>query len=207
MTVAQIGAFALAMTMFALLPGPGVFAVVAQSLSRGFSSAIPLFLGMVLGDLCYLLLAVFGLGAIARLMGDFFCVVRILGAFYLIWIGIGIWKRDSSVAKPSQIHGKMPSPGRRFLGGFFLCLGNPKVILFYMGFLPAYMDLSVIGPMDVMVVAALVASVLTTVLSGYALFAHGIRQRMQGTNAMAGIQKSAGALMIGSGIAVALRKG
>jgi threonine/homoserine/homoserine lactone efflux protein len=65
--------------MLAATPGPGVLAAVAGALGSGFVQAAALVLGIVLGDLVYLLFAVFGLGAIAAVFGEWFVIVRFLG--------------------------------------------------------------------------------------------------------------------------------
>ncbi len=69
-------AFSGALFIFMASPGPGTFAVVARGLGSGFSHAFSMSLGMVLGDLVFLLMAIFGLNAIAHMMGDIFIIVK-----------------------------------------------------------------------------------------------------------------------------------
>ncbi|MCP3953424.1 MAG: LysE family translocator, partial [Desulfobacterales bacterium] len=130
MTIESAIAFTFAMFILAASPGPGVFATVAQALVGGFRSALDIIAGIVIGDLIFLFLAVFGLAAMARILGDFFSVVKIAGGGYLIWLGVKLWltKPVPPGDKPGT---KMQSGKQRFLGGLFITLGNPKAILFY----------------------------------------------------------------------------
>ena len=80
-----------AMFVLAATPGPGVFATVARALASGFVPAAELVVGIVIGDLVYLLLAIFGLGALAAVLGELFVVVKYAGAAYLLWLGWRLW--------------------------------------------------------------------------------------------------------------------
>lgn len=79
MTIEFTFAFALAMLVLAATPGPGVFASVAQALSSGFRSSIDVIAGIVVGDLLFLTLAIFGLSAVAYALGELFFIVKIMG--------------------------------------------------------------------------------------------------------------------------------
>ncbi len=204
MTIESAIAFTIAMFILAASPGPGVFATVAQALAGGFRSALDVIAGIVTGDLIFLLLAVFGLTALARTLGDLFIVVKIAGGGYLIWLGIKLW-----LAKP-VLPGEKPgiktqSGKQRFLGGLFITLGNPKVILFYAGFLPTFMDLGSLTAGDVLVVACLVTVVLALVLGAYAYSASRARALFTKPRAIQNLNRGAGTIMIGAGVAIATR--
>ena len=92
MTALSLTTFALAMALLAATPGPGVFATVARALASGFRQAASVGLGIVTGDLVFLLFAVYGLAAVAQWLGDFFTPVKYVGAVYLVWLGIGLWR-------------------------------------------------------------------------------------------------------------------
>lgn len=90
MSLLNIFAFAGAMFLLAITPGPGVFATVSRALASGFSNAAFVVFGIILGDLIFLLSAIFGLSAIASIMGDFFILVKYLGGIYLLFLGYKI---------------------------------------------------------------------------------------------------------------------
>ena len=168
MTPETLLAFAVAMILLSLTPGPGCFAVIARALSGGFRSGMAAVVGLVLGDILYLVLAVVGLSALARVMGEFFLIVKVLGAAYLIWLGVRCWRaplRPGEVAPSSDRRGLW----RSFALGFFVTLGNAKVILFYVAFVPSFVELARLSAWDVVLLAAVVATALVVVLGGYAL--------------------------------------
>jgi threonine/homoserine/homoserine lactone efflux protein len=204
MTIESSIAFAIAMIILAASPGPGVFATVAQALAGGFRSTLEVIAGIVAGDLVFLLLAVFGLSALARTLGEFFIVIKIAGGGYLIWLGIKMWLAEP--VPPEESHGIKKQTGtQRFLGGLLITLGNPKVILFYVGFLPTFMDLGGLTTMDIVIVASLVAVVLVLVLGSYAYSASRARVFFTKPRAIRNLNRGAGAIMVGAGVTIATR--
>ena len=81
----------IALFVFAAIPGPGVFATVSRSLASGFRPAVAVVSGIILGDIVYLLFAIFGLSFVAQALGEFFIYVKICGGIYLVWLGLKIW--------------------------------------------------------------------------------------------------------------------
>ncbi len=192
------------MLILAISPGPGVFATVSQALSSGFRSSVGVVGGIVIGDLLFLLLAVFGLSALAYALGDLFFYIKLLGGAYLVWLGFRMWTK---VPVPlNQSHGLERRNGwQRFLGGLVITLGNPKVILFYAGFLPTFIDLSELQTLDIIIIAGLVASILIVVLGTYSFAASRARVLFTSPRAIKVLNRGAGTVMIGTGIVVAAR--
>jgi len=163
------------MMVLAASPGPGVFATVARSLASGFRPALGVISGIILGDIIFLLLATFGLSVIAQALGDLFLVVKICGGAYLVFLGVKLWVKNPEFA--SGQYGKCTGLGwENFTSGLIITLSNPKVILFYCGFLPSFLDLSLLTMFDLMVVVAIVSTVLASVLGTYAYLASRARQ-------------------------------
>ena len=201
MTTGSTMGFFLAMTLLAASPGPGVFAAVSRSLSTGFRSSIFMILGIVLGDLIFLVFAIFGLSTIALLLGRLFFLLKIAGGLYLIWLGWYTWNRKPEKGEPAA-NGGIRSDWNSFLGGLLVTLGNPKVILFYMGFLPTFFNLETLTLVDGVVIVAIVCFVLMFVLGWYCFSASRTRRLFSGHKAMTRIQRGAGAVMIVAGVAV-----
>jgi threonine/homoserine/homoserine lactone efflux protein len=204
MTLQSTFAFALAMLALAASPGPGVFAATAQALAGGFRSAAGVIAGIVIGDLIFLMLAVFGMSALANALGGLFVVVKIAGGAYLIVMGIRLWTARPGPPEPgAAIAGR--SARRRVLGGLFITLSNPKVIVFYCGFLPTFMDLTRLTSADVTVAAGVVAAVLSGVLGLYAYGAARARRFFAGKSATRRFNRAAGTVLIGTGVVIASR--
>ena len=202
MTIESFIAFSGAMTLLAVTPGPGVFASVAQALSGGFRSSLSVISGIILGDILFLMLAVYGLSSVAALLGDLFFAVRLLGGAYLVWLGWRMWTAKPAVFSPPHTAGRRTG-GRRFVAGLLITLGNPKVILFYVGFLPTFFDLTGLTSTDVAAGAVAVAVILWVVLGTYAYCASRARRLFSGTRAVRRLNRAAGTVMIGTGFVIA----
>ncbi len=203
MTLLSLFALAAAMLLLAITPGPGVFATVARALSIGFSRASVVVLGIVAGDLIFLLLAIYGLSAAAELLGGFFAVIRYLGAAYLIWLGIKLWKAKPRAAGVDDT-GKH-SWQATFFSGLFITLGNPKVILFYLGFLPTFVELPTLTTLDVFAVTTVVSVVLAATLLAYAYAASRARKLFRNPGAERILNRSAGSAMVATGAVLAAK--
>ena len=204
MGVETLVAFIAAMMVLSLTPGPGCFAVVARALSDGFGSGLAAVLGLVLGDILYLVLAVLGLSALAMLMGELFLVVKILGAAYLIWLGVRCWRGPVRPGEPRSLSDRR-GLWRSFGLGFLVTLGNVKVVLFYVAFVPTFVDIAALSAWDVVVLCALVALVLFLVLGGYAFLAARAGGLFRSERALRRLNRISGGLLMGAGVAVATR--
>jgi len=193
-----------AMLVLAASPGPGVLATVARALSSGFRSALAVIAGIVIGDIVFLLFAVFGLSIIARALGEFFFIVRVCGGAYLIWLGIGIWLKTPVLDDKGQDIPRR-SQWKNFTGGLLITLSNPKVILFYCGFLPTFLDLSALTLPDLTVIVFIVTTVLASVLAVYAFLASRARQMFTRPKAALRLNRAAGGVMVATGVFIASR--
>jgi len=170
MTLESSLSFFLAVLVFGVTPGPGVFAILARALVSGSRSCLFLALGMTISDILYLIAACIGLAALATHWGEVFTVIRVVGAIYLIYLGWKMWNAPldlDSVDSNSSSSGVFLS----FLQGFLISASNPKVILFYIAFLPTFMDLNALNSSDVALAAFLTLIALMIGLMGIAVFA------------------------------------
>lgn len=202
MTLESAFAFLAALTTWALIPGPSNILIVGRALSGGFGSTLGLIGGMLLGDLFYMSLVFFGLAALGMVLGEFFVVVRVLAAFYLIYLGISLWRKKPD---PRQASGRSAGTGRDFLAGFGLTLGNPKAILFHLGFLPAFFDLPALGLADVITIMAMFTTVLGTAFLAYAYAASRTGSFFKSPSRLRLANRISGTLLIGAGAAVLTR--
>jgi threonine/homoserine/homoserine lactone efflux protein len=204
LTVYSAIGFSVAMLVLAASPGPGVFATVARALASGFRSAFAVICGIVLGDVVFLLFAVFGLSMVARALGNMFFIVKICGGAYLIWLGVRIWLK-----KPEPVTGNqnqnIHSQWGNFATGLVITLSNPKVILFYCGFLPTFLDLSALTLIDLVIVVTIITIVLGCVLGTYAFLASRARRMFTNQQAVKRLNRAAGGVMVAAGVAIAIR--
>ena len=140
MTEIDYVALAVASFIFAITPGPGILAVLAISINRGSAHGVAMSVGEVCADMVYLLLAMISLASLSASLADFLYYVRIIGAGYIGWMGI------RQMTAPPARAGQVPVTTGGVIGAFatgvMISITNPKVILFYLLFLPVFIDLS-----------------------------------------------------------------
>ncbi len=204
MTSSSLLALMAALMLFAAVPGPGMMSVVSCALGRGFVAAAALVAGIVLGDLAYLLLALFGLDLVARSFGGLFLAVKFGGAAYLVWMGVSLWRAPATLPELRQATAG-GSITRTLLTGLAVSLGNPKVIAFYLGFLPAFISLDHLSVSNIGIIAAAMAFVVGGVLMGYARLAASARRLLTSSRRVRTLNRTAGSAMVGSGVALAVR--
>ncbi|WP_313061725.1 LysE family translocator [Agrobacterium cavarae] len=201
MDMTTLIAFAAAFFVFAASPGPDNMTIVARTITHGAPSGIAYGLGTVAGILIFLTLAAFGLSLIAQKMGVAMTVLRYGGAAYLIWMGVKMWTAPAVVPQlqPVSERGGLLSI---FLTGFVLNLGNPKMPLFYVALLPNIVGASLTVD-HLAALAAVILCVEVVVIGGHVLLAVRARKLLRSERIVRRVNRVAGGVMIGSGVAVA----
>lgn len=131
--------FLTASLLLLAVPGPAVLFIISRSADRGSKAGVASVGGIAAAGFVHVLLAVFGLSAIVKLSPLAFASFRHIGAAYLIFLGLAkFWEGKS-------VHSAAPLKPRRlktiFAQGFFIQLLNPKVSLFFLSFLPQFVDM------------------------------------------------------------------
>ncbi len=91
MNIASSITLFLSMVVLALIPGPGVMVVTARSASSGLSHGISTTVGVVAGDYIFITLSLLGLATLSSVLGDFFIVIKYLGAAYFRWLVVALF--------------------------------------------------------------------------------------------------------------------
>lgn len=198
--------FTIALSIAVATPGPGIFAVTSCAIGRGFRDAVALICGVVAGDLIFFLLAALGLAALAHSMGDLFLFVKFAGAGYLIWLGVKLW-RAPVVATPEgkSLPARRRGFGRNALAGVALTMGNPKTIAFYAGLLPTFVEIEKLTAADIALMMLIMLPVVGGIPTGYAYAAARARRFLNSQPRVRLMNRTAGTMMISSGVAVAAR--
>lgn len=191
------------MALLWLVPGPVWVALTARAISGGFTSAWPLAVGVALGDLIWPMAAVFGLSWILSVYGDFLQLLHWVAALTFVIMGLLLMRK---VAGPIQADNRLTRPGRLagFLTGVAAVIGNPKAVLFYMGVLPGFFDLSQVNGIDITAILAISALVPMIGNLGLALFLDRARRMLSSPDSIRRINVISGVLLIGVGVAIAL---
>ena len=135
----SLGVFAVAAILLLLTPGPAVLYIVARSVEQGRIAGLASVCGITTGTLFHVLAAALGLSALLASSALAFAVVKYAGAGYLIYIGVRrILSRAEAPAE--QAHRPRRSVGRLYRDGVVVNLLNPKTALFFLAFLPQFVD-------------------------------------------------------------------
>ena len=195
--------FAVTYAIVCAVPGPGVAAIVARGLGGGFRGAVPMVVGILVGDLIYLSFAAFGLAAIAAHFGPVFTIIRYASAIYLLYIAWRFW-----TARPGseQIGPKREGHwSKTVLAGLSLTLGNPKTIVFYLALLPSLIDLQTVTLLGWLELSLVTLSVLAVVFGSYVLLAARTRALFTSPRAIRMVNRGTGAMMASAAVAMAAK--
>ncbi len=144
MDISQILAFAVALGVAAFIPGPGITTLVARSVSGGSLAGFATLGGLIVGDLVYLSLAVFGLAILAKSYAFVFVLIKVVATFYLMLLAWRFWHAEPEVLEVEKSLNKRDLLSA-FMSGWLVTLSNPKTITFYMALLPMVVDLTQIN--------------------------------------------------------------
>lgn len=202
-TLLSLTFYAGALAVLWATPGPVWVALTARALSGGFPSAWPLAVGVTVGDLLWPLVAIFGLAVIVDQLGPLLTLLRWSAAGVFVAMGF-LLIRNAGAALPADA--RLTRPGRwpGFMAGVAAVLGNPKAILFYMGVMPGFFDLSRLTGPDIVAIAALSATVPLAGNIGLAAAVGRARSLLRSPAALRRMNRTAGALLIGVGLLIAV---
>ena len=188
----------------ALTPGPAVTAIVARAIADGARPALAINAGVVTGDLLFFALAAAGMAAAAHSLGELFLVVRIVGAAYLTWQGIALWRAEPRTAAAVGA-GHESHFWRNYGAGLLLMFGHVQAMLFYAALLPGFVDLASLTWADLGALAVMLVVVIGGVNTAYALLAARARRFLADARAQRVMQRVAGTLMLVAAALVATR--
>lgn len=191
------------MIVLAIIPSISVLAVSARAAAFGFTHGLFTALGIVVADILFILVAIYGLVFIAELMGEQFTLVKYLGGCYLIWLGVSLWRADAKTRDSGKI--EQSSLGSSFLTGFLITLADQKAILFYLGFFPAFIDLERMTPVDTLLIILIAILGVGGAKLVYAYLADRASLIFKNARAIRGLNIFAAAIMIAVGIALLLK--
>jgi len=187
------------MITLAVIPSASVALVVTRSATLGMSNGVAVAMGIVLGDLVFIFLAILGLSVIAETMGAMFVIIKYLGGAYLLWIGYSLLtsqNKSTYTVDESKLRGNIVVS---LLSGFFLTLGDMKAIFFYVSLFPAFIDLVAIEYLDLLIIIFVTIATVGGVKVTYAVIAKKVVDMTQGMKLQRGAKKVAGGFMIGTG--------
>ena len=198
-------AFAIASTALLAIPGPTVMVVVSYALGRGRSSAWATVPGVTLGDFTAMTVSLLGAGAVLAASATLFTVLKFCGAAYLVWLGIQLWRADPA---PQALTGlKARADGRRmFWNSFVVTALNPKSIVFFVAFLPQFVDPAAPLAPQFVILEATFLTLAALNVAIWAVLVEQVRARFQRTATLRLLNRVGGGFLIGAGLFTALAR-
>ncbi|MFO1220186.1 MAG: LysE family translocator [Burkholderiaceae bacterium] len=196
--------FVVAGLLLNVTPGADMALVGARSATQGFRAGAAAALGVGAGCFVHVAAAALGLSALVASSATAFTLLRWAGAAYLVWLGIGLLR-----SRPAAAAAAAPAPEawtRVFAQGFLTNALNPKVALFFLAFLPQFIDAQTAHKLPAFVLLGVIFSVNGTLVNlAFAALVVGVRRRWQGA-ARAGVwlTRGVGALLVAFGVRLAL---
>ena len=197
-------AFTAASTLLVIMPGPTVLLVVSYALSHGRRAARATVAGVALGDFTSMTASMLGLGALLAASATLFTVLKWVGGAYLIYMGIKLWRApvgDVALGKTEE-----SSPRRIFLHTYLVTATNPKGIIFFVAFLPQFLDTTASLIPQLLICEATFLVLATANAALYGLLAAGARRAIHKTTVQRWVNRAGGTLLVAAGAAAILVK-
>ena len=200
---ANLIAFLAVAVPFALLPGPSVLFVIGRSLSLGRRGGLLSVLGNALGSVVTVIAVAFGVGILIAQSFVVFTVVKVIGAAYLIYLGVQAIRHRHDRAATQTDASPRSSAWRVLLQAFIVGASNPKSIVFFIAVLPQFVDHASGGiPLQMTLLGGIFVAVALLTDSVWSLIAGAARDWFgRSPRRLAGLGTTGGVMMIGLGAA------
>ena len=196
MELSSIIALAIATFIFVMTPGPGIVALLARTLSSGMWMGLMISIGLISGDFIYLIAVLASLHTIADIIAPYMIYVRILGAAYLAYIGVMQWRSPPLSEAQETAAMSRHSAVQTYFAGVAISATNHKVIVFYLSFLPAFVDLATLTLQQAIIVSVTIAAMLLLGCFIYISGAHSLYRYIKDDKTAAIVNRITGSLII-----------
>ena len=195
-------AFAVASMALLTVPGPTVLLVVSYALGHGRVSGWATVPGVALGDFVAMTVSLAGAGAVLAASATLFTVLKLAGAGYLIWLGVKLWRAEPRLSDIPADSGAEP-PWAMFRNAFVVTALNPKGIVFFVAFVPQFVDpASQLVPQFIVLVATFVALAAANV-AVWAVLAGHLRARFRRPETLILVNRTGASFLVGAGLLTA----
>ena len=206
MSLEAWAAFAAASAVLLIIPGPTILLVVSYALGQGWRTALPMAVGVALGDFTAMTLSMLGIGALLAASATVFTLLKWIGAAYLIYLGVKLFRAGGTLdARPRT----EAVPATRMMAHAWLVTAlNPKSITFFVAFLPQFLNREADFLTQMIIFEATFLVLAFANAFGYALAAARARDFVRSEKVIRVFNRTGGTLLVGAGVAtVAVRTG
>ncbi len=205
-TPAELSGYALASFVLIVVPGPSVLFVVGRALAYGRRTALATIAGNAMGNYLVAVCVAFGIGTLVQRSAQAFTVVKLIGAGYLIWLGVQAWRRRGTLAAAFAEQAPARSDRQALREGFVVGVTNPKGLILFGAVLPQFVNRAA-GDVPVQMLALSLVSIGIGLMcdTSWGLAASQLRAWFARSPRRFAIVGGAGGLaMIGVGVSVAV---
>lgn len=207
-SIEHFTAFVLASVILLVIPGPTIIMVITQALAHGRKIALASVIGVGLGDLLATSLSIAGAGALLAASASLFQVLKFVGAAYLIWIGYKMWRTPATLPEigDAEVAEAPAKTSTIFRDSFLITALNPKGILFFVAFVPQFIDptLPYTPQAAVYVLTFTILGIINATVFAFA--AAGARQTIRRPQVMKIAMRTGGSLLMMAGVAAAFTR-
>ncbi|VTU27591.1 Homoserine/homoserine lactone efflux protein [Variovorax sp. SRS16] len=198
-------AFVAASAVLLIIPGPTILTVISYSMAHGRRANVPLVAAVALGDSTALVVSLLGLGALLASSAFWFMVIKWIGGLYLLYLGIKLLRAGVSTAELAAPAAPR-SRWRLFANTYLVTALNPKGIVFFVAFLPQFIDPHSEVTHQLWVLALTFVAMATINATLYAVFAGSARKLLASPRAQKRFHLAGGSLLSAAGIWALLAK-
>jgi threonine/homoserine/homoserine lactone efflux protein len=199
MTLETWLAFTAATLVLLIIPGPTILLVVSYAIGQGSRVALPMSIGVALGDFTAMTLSMLGVGALLVASATAFTALKWIGAAYLVWLGIKLWRAGNGLRVPPRAGAT--SKARMLAHAWLVTALNPKTITFFVAFLPQFIDPAADFVTQMVIFEATFVPLAFVNALGFAAMASRARGLVHNPKAIGIINRVGGSLLIGAGLA------
>lgn len=196
-------AFAVASAIMVAIPGPTVLLVISYALGHGRRPALAIVAGVALGDFTAMTASILGVGALLAASATLFTALKWIGAAYLVYLGVKLWRAPVMTQDASGAPASALDTRRAFLHAYVVTALNPKSIVFFVAFLPQFLDLAGNVPLQLVAFEATFLVLATVNAAAYALMASMARGAIRKPSVQKAVNRAGGTLMIMAGFIAA----
>lgn len=195
-------AFVVASSVLLAVPGPTVMLVVSYALGRGKQTAWATVPGVTLGDFTAMTASLLGAGAVLATSATLFTILKLAGAGYLIWLGIGLWRAEPKLANLEHTS-SAASNSSMFWNAYIVTALNPKSIVFFVAFVPQFVDPSMAVLPQFVILEATFLFLAALGAAIWAILAGNLRDRFRRPETLRRVNRAGAGFLIGAGVLTA----
>ena len=203
MTISNAATIFFTMFVLSIVPGSSIFLVIVRTITSTLAQGLITILGMVVANVFFILLVVYGVGALVASRDGLFAIIKYAGSAYLIWLGIKLLSAKVKKTEFAQL--ETSSWHANFTAGFLITISAPRAILFYVSILPSFIDLTKAGSLDILALMAVATAAGGGAKLPYAFLAYKSSLFLQKERPKRVMNQLAGVVMLIIGLMVALK--